>query len=368
MQDALFLLLKLAIGGNTTPEIIPSTIDWQYIYLLSIRHGVSALCLDGIQKVSTLHSSSSFFASKVMKSGVDKLQWIISVMRTEEMYQRQENIIEKLSRFYSDEGIKMLLLKGYGLSLNYPNPNHRQCGDIDVYLYGKGEFADKRVEKVFGIQSKQNEDKHSIFLFDGSMVENHASIINTVIHPNSQLLEDYFERETANAISITIGFTSFYIPSANMNALFLPYHTAGHFCRDEANLRHLCDWATFVMKYGKSVDWRLVEEKAKVAGFYKFFTCLNGIVMEKLGVPADCLPKWKRNKVLEARILSEFIRKDTKVVNTKIDKIQKFWKNRWKYKIVYRENTLQHFLLLSRSYYRTIINKNAKSIWDKERQ
>lgn len=36
----------------------------------------------------------------------------------------------------------MMVLKGYGLSLNYLKPSHRPCGDIDIWLFGKQKEAD----------------------------------------------------------------------------------------------------------------------------------------------------------------------------------------------------------------------------------
>lgn len=35
--------------------------------------------------------------------------------------------------------------------------------------------------------------------------------------------------------------------------------------------------------------------------------------------------------------------------------------------MVYNENLCQHFVLLAKSYYRTKIDKNAKSIWEKKK-
>lgn len=48
----------------------------------------------------------------------------------------------------------MVLLKGYCLSLNYPKPNHRPCGDIDIYLCGDGDKADDLLLSERGISSK----------------------------------------------------------------------------------------------------------------------------------------------------------------------------------------------------------------------
>lgn len=358
--DCIFHLLQPALC-NSIPNYSFENIDWQSVFKLAMQHGVAALCLDGIQKMENLSASYSISMPKQCK-----LQWIGTAMQQERLFAKQMQVLKQLSCFYNKNNIKMMLLKGYGCSLNYPIPNHRPCGDVDVYLYGKGGFADTLINKEFGIQSKQNEDKHSTFVFNGILVENHALIINTAIHPQLCELEEYFEKEAENAIEMEMGESSFYIPSINMNALFLAYHTASHFCKDEANIRQLCDWATFIQKNGKKIDWDFVEKLAKQSGFFKFFCCLNGIIQDYLGVASEMLPDWERNKDLEQNVVKSIVFPEFVGHLSVSAKMKRFFANKWKYNMVYNENLCKHFVLLAQSYYRTKIDKKAKSIWAKK--
>lgn len=358
--DCIFHLLQPALC-NSIPNYSFENIDWQSVFKLAMQHGVAALCLDGIQKMENLSASYSISMPKQCK-----LQWIGTAMQQERQFAKQMQVLKQLSCFYNKNNIKMMLLKGYGCSLNYPIPNHRPCGDVDVYLYGKGGFADTLINKEFGIQSKQNEDKHSTFVFNSILVENHALIINTAIHPQLCELEEYFEKEAENAIEMEMGEGSFYIPSINMNALFLAYHTASHFCKDEANIRQLCDWATFIQKNGKKIDWDFVEKLAKQSGFFKFFCCLNGIIQDYLGVASEMLPDWERNKDLEQNVVKSIVFPEFVGHLSVSAKMKRFFANKWKYNMVYNENLFKHFVLLAQSYYRTKIDKKAKSIWAKK--
>lgn len=360
--DCIFTLLQSALC-NSIPNFSFENIDWQSVFKLAMQHGVAALCLDGIQKMENLSASYSISMPKQCK-----LQWIGVSMQQEHQFAKQMQVLKQLSCFYNKNNIKMMLLKGYGCSLNYPIPNHRPCGDVDVYLYGKGGFADTLINKKFGIQSKQNEDKHSTFFFNDIMVENHALIINTAIHPQLCELEEYFENEAENAIEMEIGEGSFNIPSVNMNALFLAYHTASHFCKDEANIRQLCDWATFIQKNGKKIDWEFVERLAKQSDFFKFFCCLNGIIQDYLGVASEMLPDWERNKDLEQNVVKSIVFPKFVGHLSVSAKMKRFFANKWKYNMVYNENFCQHFVLLAKSYYRTKIDKKAKSIWEKNQK
>ena len=359
--DCIFTLLQSSLG-DFIPDFTFENIDWQSVFKLAMQHGVAALCLDGIQKIEKMKNTSTSSITPISKQC--KLQWIGAMMQQERQFAKQLQILKQLSLFCNKNNIKMMLLKGYGCSLNYPIPNHRPCGDIDVYLYGKGELADMLINKEYGIASKQNEDKHSTFVFNGIMVENHALIINTAIHPQLYDLEEYFEKEAENAIEMEND--SFYIPSVNMNALFLAYHTASHFCKDEANIRQLCDWATFIQKNGKNVDWIFVERFAKQSGFFKFFCCLNGIIQDYLGVASELLPNWERNKDLEQNVVMSIVYPKFVGHLSVSAKLKRFFANKWKYNMVYNESLCQHFVLLAKSYYRTKIDKNAKSIWEKK--
>jgi len=60
-------------------------------------------------------------------------------------YGQYVGAIVSLAKEYSSAGIDTMLLKGYGLSLNWPVPEHRPVGDIDTYHFGKWRKADELV-------------------------------------------------------------------------------------------------------------------------------------------------------------------------------------------------------------------------------
>lgn len=64
------------------------------------------------------------------------------------------------------------LLKGLGLSIYYPRPEHRECGDIDLWL----DNCDKgnRLIEELGIKINYDSEKHAVFHYKGVMVENHS--------------------------------------------------------------------------------------------------------------------------------------------------------------------------------------------------
>ena len=87
---------------------------------LAASHGLSAILWDDF--------SHAIAEGKIpmdqQPSKAEKIQWALATEQVERKYARQKAVIAKLSGFFAEHGIKMMILKGYGLSLNYPVPNH----------------------------------------------------------------------------------------------------------------------------------------------------------------------------------------------------------------------------------------------------
>ena len=66
-----------------------------------------------------------------------------------------------------------MVLKGYGLSLDWPIPNHRVVGDLDIYNFGKWKEADSFIAEQLGIKIDDGHEHHAVFNFNGVAVENH---------------------------------------------------------------------------------------------------------------------------------------------------------------------------------------------------
>ena len=359
--DILLGLVRLEIG-NEKKFTVPDTVDWRALVNLAFEQGVAAIAVDGLQKLYEPNPSLELDLDKLEFEGL-KYELFGLCLNAEQNSAKQLGVIEKLSSLYNVQSIPMLLMKGYGLSLNYPVPNHRASGDIDIYLYGNGDKGDQLAKDSFGCEVKQNEDKHSAFSIDGTSVENHACFVNYTVHPSLKGLNDFFVAEAKNSVAHQVGETHILLPSVMFNALFLPFHCASHFVHGEASIRQLCDWACFVKRYGIEVDWDEVGVLAKRYGFLKFYRCLNGICLDYLDVPAGCLPDWQRDKKQEQKVLNEILT-TPKSCTTLVSKVLRYFSSGWKYRMVYNDNILLTSFRLAKSYLR-LQDKDAVSIWEK---
>ena len=118
-QRVLLNLTKCGIG-NTDYILIPSTINWRNILSLSLKQGVNAIVLDG------LNSSFNAGIAVSMPFG-EKMEMIGASQQVENVYAQHQKALNDLSHFYSKYGIRTMVLKGLGLSNNYPIPNICSC-------------------------------------------------------------------------------------------------------------------------------------------------------------------------------------------------------------------------------------------------
>ena len=114
------------------------------------------------------------------------LEWLGQVVCLERLYETYRRAIDALSFFYQQNDIKMMLLKGYGLSLYWPKPKHRPAEDMDIYLGHCWQEADRLVSERLGIKVDDGHEHHTCFTFQGVSVENHYDIVNTKVNESSR--------------------------------------------------------------------------------------------------------------------------------------------------------------------------------------
>ena len=350
-------LTKAAITGSEEITLLDDIV-WCDTYAIALYQGVPAIVLDAIGRLP----------KEVRPPKPVLMQWICQATMMELMYAKHRERIVELADFYKQNGIRMLLLKGYGCSLCYPKPEHRPTGDLDVYLFGKQEEADILVEKQLGIKVHREYHKHSTFNYSGVEVENHAKFIDDVSHKSNirfeQILMSVLEKEECLPSPID----NVLLPSSTFNALFLLRHTGEHFASNEITLRHVLDVGTFFQQYHSQIDWALVFKVYKEERMLRFFNAIATICVEYLGIDAACFASddkryaYQKDTALADRVLCDiFEKKDVLPMSTAgidtigkklkyaIDKSCRWWHNRWKYQLVYNENLVASFWWLARN-------------------
>ena len=334
-------LVKFGIGTSNDVRISNKT-DWTQLKVLADEQGLSAIVLDALNTGSDQTNTMPLQM---------KLEWIGEVLQNYEgRYRQYEKAISSLSSFYHQHGYKMMVLKGYSCSLDWPKPNHRPCGDIDIWQYGDYQKADELLKTEKGIMVDDSHEHHTVFYWRDFMVENHYDFIDVRHRKSSPQLEAIFkDLGKDDSYSVAVCGEKIYLPSPNLHALFLLRHAMEHFASTELTLRQLLDWAFFVEKHGKEVDWKWLMGVIEEFGMSPAFNIFNAICVEDLGFDASIFPQVQFSPFLKERVLNdilspEFTGDEPKNVIPRILFKYRRWKaNGWKNEICFKESMWSAF-------------------------
>lgn len=140
-----------------------------------------------------------------------------------------------------------------------------------------------------------------------------------------------------------------YLPSPNLQALFLMCHLVAHFTSVSITLRQVLDWAFFVEKHGKDVDWDWLICVLKRCHMRELFDCINAICLEDLGFDVSIFPYIQYNPILKRRVLEDilepkFTRESPRHLLPRLIHKYRRWKgNAWKHKMCYNESLWSGF-------------------------
>ncbi len=343
LHELFIQLVRLGIGTSKDAKIPEKGFVWPEIKALAGKHGLSAVVLDGIEKIQ-----------KDCHIPLDlKLQWIGETLQEYEgRYKVYEKAIGEMAGFYNQHGYKMMVLKGYACSLDWPKPEHRPCGDIDIWQFGRQKEADEALleananqmdrKKRFVIDASQHH--HTTFYWGDFMVENHYDFINTHRHYSHRGLEQIFkELGQDDSHDVEVNGEKVYIPSPNLHALFLVRHALNHFTSIGINLRQVLDWAFYAEKHTGEIDWQWLTGVLEKYHMMDFYNCLNAICVENLEFEASVFKGVQFNPSLKDKVLADILSPGYDV-EVGIKNMLKRWKgNSWKHKLCYKENAWTAF-------------------------
>lgn len=365
-------LVKLGIGHSRTATL--SVNDWSAIEALANKQGLLGVLIDGITQIPEQQRPPKQIL----------LLWIGEVMEGyEKRFIAYRSSLAELAAFYNSHDYKMMVLKGYACGLNWPKPEHRPYGDIDIWMFGRQKEADALIEslefkvrssssraiaeslesvdsgelKVGSIKVDKSHHHHTVFNWMGFTVENHYDFENVHHHKSSLELEKVFKelgKDDSHFVEIegasTGSATRIYLPSPNHHALLLLKNSMTDFAAFYVTLRHVLDWGFHVEKYGKEIDWDWLHGVIEQYHMTDFFNCINAICVEDLGFEASIFHGVQFNPSLKEKIFEDILEPEYSRVPPDKRFLPKAWYmyrrwkgNEWKHKLCYNESMWSAF-------------------------
>lgn len=320
MYDRLFSLLKASLMGKPFDISLFDEMEnsqWDNIYSMARDNGLLAVCYDGLLLLpKEIRPYRSLY-----------IKWALSVENIEKRYFYQQKVLKMVEDIFTKEKMCFLLMKGFSVSKYYPKPEHRECGDIDIYMgdnYSKG----NEIFRSSGFSVEEDYYRHSHINFQGVLIENHCMLSDTRGRKDNVVLEEKLislAKEALHNSQDTVVY-----PPVDFSALFLNWHCEGHFMYEKIQLRHIYDWALFLKNEGKNMDMTLFRSMKYKCTFGKMSDMLTSIALEYLGLDADLLPEAlvedakKVNSALRDKVLMYIFS------SLRTDRSGGVWMQRWR--------------------------------------
>lgn len=330
-------LIKYGLGNSKNCEI-PADINWDEVLSFATTHGVDAIVFDCIKRC---HDEGI----PININDLTKFEWIGTACQQEATYEIQKRTIASLAKFYAENGIRLMVLKGQGLSFNYPVPSHRQSCDLDIWCFGKWREANNLIA-MKSIKIDNSHHTHSVFQIDGVTIENHYNFISKYQRYSNRIVERKLQELARKDVVEKDGV---FYPSADFNAIHVLRHCAGDFSSTQMTLRQVLDWGLLMERHQREIHWDEYLPFIDEIGMRRFFNLMNIVCVKHLGFPIACFQNIDEDEV-EEQFLMEIlnpdisIREDGTLLSGLTRKSMRWLKNSWKRNLCYSENDVFTFM------------------------
>ena len=163
-EQLLIGILAQAVSGK--PLRLPEQVDWDVFVTLCLKHSVTALAYDGLQRGDALSAVP------------EKYQTVLAQKYFSAVYQEAqlEYTKNQLSEKMVAANIPHIFLKGICLKNDYPVPSLRTMCDIDALVRAEDFDALDAIAKELGGESEHGDGNHRNYSFPNG--------VNLEFHPN----------------------------------------------------------------------------------------------------------------------------------------------------------------------------------------
>lgn len=254
----------------TSPTILPlflnllSAAIWDKPADATLFDGLNDETWNGIVDMARRQSASALIADKVLSLPKESLpqrklslQLMVMIEQTETLNRKMIGILKGLMQEYAANNYPFCLLKGLANGSNYPKPLLRNAGDLDLFLYQKGDY-EKSKKWIAGKGFDIDDTHHMHYSFDKENIhiENHCRI-SYFDNKKYDILFKQWEAELIekkNFTTVKIENLTLQQLPIEMNAFFIFQHMFRHFVHQGVGFRQYCDWLLFLSKYRDEID------------------------------------------------------------------------------------------------------------------
>lgn len=362
IRALLFATLRSALFGarvDVEAYAALSAEEWQGLFRMSAKQGVLAIVYDVVSQLP----------KECQPPRQINLQWALSVEAIENRHIMQRKTSALLANLWAERGIQTIVMKGLAIGTYFPQPAHRECGDLDCFLTtGAGAGSDgyelgNQICEQIGAKVSRDYYKDASIRYQGLLVENHRFFLPIRGGRKVKELERHLEKVALRGKTSFVPDTKLIVPTPDFNALFLTMHGLNHFLSEGVKLRHILDWALLLKAEQNNINWREFYAWADKMHMTRFADALTAISVEYLGLEITN-PDIHTASPYTYRVLEDTLFKSEGLFNKGYSAWQARWmlvRNKiaygWKYHKIYQKSIL---LELIKNGFAFLFEKNPK--------
>lgn len=286
-KEDLFWLIRTALWKDEKCARAVHDVDWDSVFALTKEQCVVGIVADAFPMLSDEQCD-----------GDEKLRWLATVIRIQQKNQLLNKLVVKLCELFRGMDLQPIVLKGQVFATTYPQPQHRQSGDIDIYFKQRSDcqkavaWASEIDKNAAESEENMRERKHFSFHVNGCVVELHRLMC---VFENERLqsrLQEIIDQELENEPPFFVDIDGKMVETVppTLSVLHQILHISRHLLEAGIGLRQLCDLAMFLDKYAEQVD------RQKLCGWLEELELMTAaealgyILVKRLGLSAEKLP------------------------------------------------------------------------------
>ena len=278
-------LLKAGIRRIPPEEsLFDSGVDWDGIYRMASSQAVVPWIVDGVEMLP-----------ERLKPGIEIIEPFLADTMTAELNNaRMDRFAAGAFSRLEKSGIKAVMVKGQGLASLYPDPSHRQSGDLDILLLP--EDYEKARELFLPLCTGSEPENREIFhlgMHFGAMEMELHGTVSTLMSPSldkslNRMLREMMEKGEFPVV--TVGGRGIPVPSVRFNVLYVFTHFLHHYWSSGVGLRQIADLSMFFSAHREVIDLKQLETDLDVLGLKRLFKAFGCFAVEMLGCPPEDVP------------------------------------------------------------------------------
>jgi len=233
MNYPFFELIQIAIGKREAFSEAPSLEEWEHLFDEAQRQTLVGVLYDALDKLPTEQRPPK----RIL------IQWHALTEKIVSDNERVNRDAVWVTQRFLKAGFRNAILKGQGNALLYPNPLHRQSGDIDIWLDGGRDDIINYVLKFFPKQRVQWLEV-SFPVRKETVIEVHTAPNILFCPGDNKRLQTFFREHKEECFNneAQLPDGSIYTPTWEMNVIFQLTHIYRHLFFEGIGLRQLMDY------------------------------------------------------------------------------------------------------------------------------